>query len=389
MNITRTSLAAVVTAAVSAGLLAAAPASAQTRPRPVPLEPAGFVSVATFGGIVATSMPVALDAVRADELWIAMRDPDGRLSMHRAKGPGARVDRTQRLTVNAEPGDPIVVDGSGGEAWLSASGSLWHLDSGRWRHVSTVVAAGSAPTVTTVADAPGPGAYVGLSRFDESQGRSRSWVAWTDGNTWRALPGGPGQIEGKEPIIGGRDLTPRVNRIRVAGGQVFAEWRTDSVTRRDEVFAYAGGKWQSIYSAGFVFPYGAMHVTAWLVPNARRHLLLGEVFSGSHRETAHHIEGFAHTWAPRSGMQRGTTTGLVGAAAVLANGKTVIGNNAYKGEVTSLPSGFVLRSTAGKETPLGGDAGSETLAMTSVPGSNTAWALTRNGETIQLQRYKG
>lgn len=388
MNHTRISLAAVLTAAVSAGLLGAAPAGAETRPRPVPVPLDGFVSVASFGGIAATPMPVALDAVRADELWIAMRDTDGRLAMHRAKGAGARVDRTQRLSVNAAPGDPVVVDGSGGEAWLSASGSLWRLASGTWRQVSTGVAAGSAPTVTTVADAPGRGAYVGLSQFDERTARNRSWVAWTDGRTWRALPGGPGQVDGKDPITSGRDLTPQVNRIRVAGGQVFAEWRTDSVSVTDEVFAYAGGKWRSIYPGGFVFPYGAMHVKAWLVPTAQRHLQLGEVYSGSHREDAHHIEGFAQTWTPRTGIQRGETTGLVGAAAVLANGSTIIGNNAYKGEVTSLPSGFVLRSVSGKETPVRGDAGSETLAMTSAAGTNTAWALTRNGETIQLQRYK-
>lgn len=122
---------------------------------------------------------------------------------------------------------------------------------------------------------------------------------------------------------------------------------------------------------------------------ANTHLQFGEIHSGGERERAHHIEGYVSTWTPKTGAVRGRTTGLVGAAAQRNDGLTVIGNNAYTGEVTSFDSGFVLRARDGRETALSDDAGSEVLGMSVEPISNVAWALTRNGETLQLQRYAG
>ncbi|MDO5698082.1 MAG: hypothetical protein Q4G51_08910 [Dermatophilus congolensis] len=387
---TRTAIAASIAVAASSTLVAGAAFGAPEPPIRIPVATEGFESVHSFGGLAASGTPVTMDAVRPGEVWLAMQTPTGHLIMTRARGPQADIDLRRPLGFSIDSDDEVVLDGSGHEAWLSAAGTLWRLESrtGRWRQVSLGVSAGSAPTVTTVVDAAGPGAYAGLRQFDERTGRYRSWVAWTDGRKWRALTGEPGGAsrDPSAPIIPGRDPAPYVNRIRVADGSVVAEWRTEGVTTSDTVYVHRRGAWRELYPGGFTSPHGNIHVNAWLV-SGRRHLQLGEIYSGSERERAHHIEGFVNTWTPKSGSARGTVSGLVGAAAQRTDGQIVLGTNAYKGEVTSFVSGFFLRAPDGGETPLTGDAGHEVIGMSVEPISDVTWALTRNGETVQLQRY--
>ena len=406
MKRTRHTIAAGVAATLSAGLLAAlspVAASAQpaeTRPVPIPIQE-GFIPVRAFGGIVATDTPLAIEATDRGTLWLAARGRNGKLVMLRTNGARALTVQRQELDVQVSDNDGVTLDGSGDEAWMTVAGQLWHLHSGTWRRIADDRVYISVPTAQAVADAPGAGAYVAMRQFDERTGGYRSWIIWTDGAQSRALPPLPGTDRGpiKEPLDPSDRLTgptrplpvttPEAVALRVARGTVFAELRKSGAVTTSEVYAHRRGDWHRLYEKDYSAEDGTAKVTAWLVPAADRHLLLGEVYSGSDRSKAHRIDGLSRTWTARLGERSDSTTGLVGAAGVLANGKTVIGNNAYRGEVTSHASGFVLRTAAGKETPLSGDAGRETMAMTVEPGTNTAWALTRNGTTVQLQRYAG
>ncbi len=103
--------------------------------------------------------------------------------------------------------------------------------------------------------------------------------------------------------------------------------------------------------------------TAWLVPSPTKHHLLGQRYDGASPDSARSLAGLCATWTPRTGRVECRTSGVVGAATVLANGDIVIGNNAYSGGAVSSQASFRLRS-ANRESAIAGDAGSATLAMT-------------------------
>ena len=335
---------------------------------------AGFVLVNDLRRMAPGATPLALRSPAANDLWIAARGRDGALMMIRKLGNRWTAHRT---SVSLAADAAVTIDGlDAKEVWATAAGSLLRFDGRRWADIGA-----RGVTYTTVADAPGRGAYAGTRKaISESSHESR--VIWTDGRRTRDLGSVYPDMPGRATLA----------RIRVSGSQVFAEWGGQKANGSAlDVWGHVRGTWVERYVNQWEQPrWAEQHATSWLVTSRGSLLTLGRDMPRSNGQTSA-IRGLCHQWTGTGKRVDCTTAGAVGAADVRSDGRVVIGgDDAAPTATTPLTAGtFRMRDRTGTETVIPGDPGDATLALTVEPRTHVAWALTRTGSTTTLQTYRG
>ena len=332
----------------------------------------GFTPVRQLGTRAATGTPVAMTAPARGVVFVLVEGPGRRAEVHRIttsakKGRHGSTTSVTRYKLGAELGDPgrATIDGtSASDVWASASGRLWRFDGRRF----TQVALPKGESAVTVADAPGRGVYVGT----ESKA--------TGGQVWRGSVGRRGTSwtsEGHASREGFEERGLPVLALRVVDGRVFALWAQQySANLGRAVYELDSGSWAQRYLANTLHPGGGTTSYTWLTPKAGHHVVLGRDENPSGRPPVFTTSEWDGTGL-RQCLRGPVSDQFSEVGALLADGRLVT-------------SDFRIRADAcNRPRPASGDPGDETLAMAAERGGNTAWALTRHGERLTLQRFAG
>lgn len=339
-----------------------------TTPAPTtPVPSGGFVPVRSFSTTV-----LGMTSPAQGELWVAVATADGAAALqHKVGSTWTDVSLPERVDVTTW--DTATLSGTGSDdVWLVVGGKLFHFDGQAW----TVVAVPDGSKATTVFDVAGPDVYVGVYGFDAPSG-----VFHVSGDTWSPL-GAPAPISDRPHIV--QDL-------KVVDGQVFAAWAypTFSAAHREHVDQYVNGAWVPLYDSTDIAGGHYQEYPVWLMPDAATHLDLGW---SSVTGTPGVPQCLTYS-ATVKAANPCTTQVAAGAGALLADGRAVIGGSDHRDVVhpedPMHEASFVVRDARGVETPLTGTPGDATLFLTVEPGTNHAWAVTRAGDVVQLQEWRG
>ena len=362
VNATGTAAAAATTAATQARVVARG--ADRARPKP------GFVPVRQLGTISGNGTPVAMTAPARGVVFVLSEGARGRAEVQRittSTRRGATSTSVTRYRLDTRLGDPgrATIDGtSASDVWVTANGGLWRFDGRGFAKVALP----RGESAVTVADAPGNAVYVGTESTSDGGEVYRGTVG-RRGTSWKST--GHASREGFEdfglPILG----------LRVVDGRVFGMWTQQySANLARVVYELDSGKWVSRYTANTLHPSGGTTAYTWLAPKADEQVLLGRYETPrddapvlvtsmwSNGELSECLRGTPQEWVSEKG-------------ALLADGRLV-------------NDGFTISVDAcNRPRPIAGDRGDRTLAMTAERGANTAWAVTKHGDRVQLQRLAG
>lgn len=351
----------------SAAEAASAPALATRRAAPA----SAFTAVRSLGTISATGTPVAMTAPGGGVVYVLSEGKDRKAEVLRVTTRTNRGKTTTSAThyrLGTELGDPgkATIDGtSTNDVWVTANGGLWRFTGRGFSRVALP----RGESAVTVADAPGSGVYVGTASTKDGGEVFRGTVG-RRGVSWKSV--GYAAREGFEnwglPVLA----------LRVTDGKVFGIWeQAYSANIGRAVYELDSNTWTMRYMANTLHPSGGVTAYTWLTPKASEHVVLGRADSPRGEE----FSALTTTlWKGGEAQQclRGTPQEFVSEkGTLLADGRLVT-------------DGFrVSLDACNRPRPVGGDAGDGSLAMTTERGTNTAWAITKKGDSVTLQRFTG
>ncbi len=346
-----------------AGAEAAAPARGGERSR----SATEFVSVHHIGPISREGTPLAMTAPARGTVFVLMKNRRGQAEVHRITTPARgnakpSVHRYALHTPLAEATN-VTIDGTAAnDVWVTANGAAWHFGGRGF----TRVALPSGASAVTVADAPGPKAYLGTR--SAKGGAVWLYTSGAKGASWTSL--------GHASRENFPDWGLPILDLRFVDGRLFGMWAQQySALLNRAVYEHGSGTWTQRYLASSQHPSGGVSQYTWLTPKAGSHVLLGlnqRPSSLPWLTTSTWSGGAVESCSPGTPSASASEK-----AAVLNDGRLIT-------------AGLRIRSSAcGTERPLRSAPLDETLAITAERGSNTAWALTRKGNVISLQRFVG